>query len=132
MAVAVEQVPGVVAAVVAVAAVVVAVVVVAVVAVVVVVVVSAVAVAVVERMVVGEGGVLVLASLVPLLPLAAEPALHGGPPPETPSMPPSYPHRCRRRGRHLSAAGTRSCVAEFALPPALAHCTAAPSPAHPW
>ena len=130
---AVEQVLGVVAAVVAVAAVVVAVVVVAVVAVVVVVVVSAVAVAVVERMVVGEGGVvLVLASLVPLLPLAAKPALHGGPPPETPSAPPSYPHRCRRRGRHLSAAGTRSCMAEFALPPALAHCTAAPSPAHPW
>ena len=129
---AVEQVPGVVAAEVAVAAVVVAVVVVAVVAVVVVVVVSAVAVAVVERMVVGEGGVvLVLASLVPLLPLAA-PALHGGPPPETPSAPPSYPHRCRRRGRHLSAAGTRSCMAEFALPPALAHCTAAPSPAQPW
>ena len=131
MAVEQVQVPGVVAAVVAVAAVVVAVVVVAVVAVVVVVVVSAVAVAVVERMIVGEGGVvLVLASLVPLLPLAAEPALHGGPPPETPSAPPSYPHRCRRR--HLSAAGTRSCMAEFALPPALAHCTAAPSPAHPW
>ena len=71
-------------------------------------VVSAVAVAVGERMVVGEGGVLVLAPLVPLLPLAAEPALHGGPPPETPSAPPSYPHRCRSRGRHLSAAGTRS------------------------
>ena len=62
----------------------------------------------------------------------AVPALHGGPPPETPSAPQSYPHRCRSRGRHLSAAGTRSCMAEFALPPALAHCTAAPSPAHPW
>ena len=76
--VAVEQVPGVVAAVVAVAAVVVAVVaVVTAVAVAVVVVVSAVAVAVGERMVVGEGGgVLVLAPLLPLLPLAAEPALH--------------------------------------------------------